>query len=252
MLMLNLFAVIVALGDSVTKGVRPDGSVKPRQTFAAILATHLNRTVINAGVGGNTSTQMLARFQTDALRFRPSTLLIMAGLNDAAYVDPGPNPRAGPRVSPALFEKNLTEIVRRARESKAKTVILTPNPMSRRYRYANLGFYQVSDINDAVMLYAEAARRVARLTNSCLVDVYAAWITEKEYRNWLPDGVHPNAKGHQLIAGQILRECRTSLDAPAPQAPTGAQRRTATGTAAGNSPVPRPPPKAGSTSRPDR
>jgi lysophospholipase L1-like esterase len=250
--MLSAQSPIVALGDSVTKGVRPDGSVRAYQTFAAILAKRLGRPVVNAGTGGNTSTQMLARLETDVLKLHPRALILMAGLNDAAYIDPGPVARATARVSLADFEKNLTAIVNRARSAKARTVILTPNPMTRRYRYASLGFYQTNDINEAVLLYAEAARRVARVTNSCLVDVFAAWIAEKDHRTWLPDGIHPNAKGHGLIAGQIVKDCRTPLTATAPASPPGEQRKRTTGTAGGSSRARQRPPSAGSTSRPDR
>ena len=57
--------VVVALGDSVTTGVRRDGSVLADQTFVAVLERELRKTypdarVINSGIGGNTSIQMLA------------------------------------------------------------------------------------------------------------------------------------------------------------------------------------------------
>ena len=92
--LLSAQSPIVALGDSVTKGVRPDGSVRFGQTFAALLAKRLKRPVINAGIGGNTSTQMLARLESDVLKYHPRAVILMAGLNDAAYVDPGPVARA--------------------------------------------------------------------------------------------------------------------------------------------------------------
>ncbi len=68
--------VVVALGDSVTVGVRRDGSVLADQTFVALLERELRKTypdarVINSGIGGNTSSQMLARLDQDVLSQHP-------------------------------------------------------------------------------------------------------------------------------------------------------------------------------------
>ena len=68
--------VVVALGDSVTKGVRRDGSVLADQTFVALLEHELRKTypdtrIINSGIGRNTSSQMLARLDKDVLSHHP-------------------------------------------------------------------------------------------------------------------------------------------------------------------------------------
>jgi lysophospholipase L1-like esterase len=202
---------LVALGDSVTLGVRSDKSVRAHQTFAALLEKRLQEKVVNAGVGGNNSAQMLERLDRDVLARKPRVVLLMAGLNDAAYVDPGPVARDEPRVPVDEYEKNLTAIVRRVRRDFGKVVILTPNPMTRKYRYQDFPFYQQNDINDGVAPYAEVARRVARQTNSCLVDVFAEWVRQREHRNWLPDGIHPNPEGHRRIADQAMAACRSVL-----------------------------------------
>jgi lysophospholipase L1-like esterase len=69
-------APVVALGDSVTKGVRRDGSVLADQTFVALLERELRKTypdtrIINSGIGRNTSSQMLARLDKDVLSHHP-------------------------------------------------------------------------------------------------------------------------------------------------------------------------------------
>ncbi len=206
-----LLQALVAFGDSVTVGARRDGSVTPEQTFAALLERSLSTRVINAGIGGNTTGQMLARIDKDVLAHKPSAVLIMAGLNDAAFVDPGPVARTWPRVSLERYEANLREIVSRVRQAGATPVMLTPNPMTSRYPYANLGTYRGSDINHALSSYAAAAAGVARETESCLVDVYGAWRSGQDYEELLPDGVHPNAGGHARIARQIVESCGNTI-----------------------------------------
>ncbi len=198
---------IMALGDSVTVGPALVRGRKPGPAFVEILGRQLGEVALNAGVAGDTSTRMLARLDRDVLARRPRVVFVMAGLNDAAWVDPGPKARSEPRVSEAEFEKNLTAIVDRVKKSKASPVLLTPNPMTRAYKFQNMLFYQENDINDGLTPYADAMRRVARVTGACLVDVFGDWQARKEHRRWIPDGLHPNAEGHRLIAAKVMEKC---------------------------------------------
>src|SRR5712692_6073896 len=113
--------VVVALGDSVTVGVRRDGSVLADQTFVALLERELRKTypdarVINSGIGGNTSSQMLARLDQDVFSHHPQVTLVMTGLNDAEYIDPGGVLRDEPRIPLNLFVDKLRQIIRRVRD----------------------------------------------------------------------------------------------------------------------------------------
>src|SRR5437016_8279512 len=130
--------VVVALGDSVTKGVRRDGSVLADQTFVALLERELRKTyvdarVINSGIGGNTSSQMLARLDQDVLSHHPQVTLLMTGLNDAEYIDPGPVPRDEPRISLNVFADQLRQMIRRVRGAGGEVLLMTPNPMTGKY-----------------------------------------------------------------------------------------------------------------------
>ena len=199
---------IAALGDSVTVGPKPvRGRAPAAPSFVAILGKQLREPVLNAGVAGDTSTKMLARIDrllTAAPPRRPRVVLIMAGMNDAAWVDPGPVARNEARVSEAEFEKNLTAIVERVKKAKTQPVLLTPNPMTRAYKYQNMPFYQENDINDGLTPYVDVTRRVARVTGACLVDVFGDWLTRRDHRRLIPDGLHPNAEGHRLTAAKVM------------------------------------------------
>ncbi len=209
---LGFLLTIAALGDSVTMGPKPVRGRRPvaAPSFIAILGKQLREPAVNAGVAGDTSTKMLARvgkLMAAPPPRRPRVVLIMAGLNDAAWVDPGPVARNEARVSEAEFEKNLTAIVERVKKAKAQPVLLTPNPMTRAYKFQNMPFYQENDINDGLTPYADATRRVARLTGACLVDVFGDWLARRDHRRLIPDGLHPNAEGHRLIAAKVMEAC---------------------------------------------
>lgn len=205
--------VIVALGDSVTWGVRRDGSVRAPQTFVSLLERDLQKTapglhVVNAGIGGNTSRQMLERLDTDVLAYRPRLAIVMAGLNDAAYVDPGPTARTQPRIPLDEYSRNLREITRRLREAGAQVILATPNPITPRFPYSSFGWYKGRDINQALNDYVQAVRALAPEAGAELVDVYAAYRAWKNYEATLPDGVHPDAAGHRFLADLFLQPCR--------------------------------------------
>jgi acyl-CoA thioesterase I len=77
--------VIVAIGSSSTQGV---GASDQAHTYPALLAEELRRrwprlsvTVVNKGVGGETADQMLARFTSDVLPYRPQLVIWQTGSN---------------------------------------------------------------------------------------------------------------------------------------------------------------------------
>ncbi|MEN6602554.1 MAG: exo-alpha-sialidase [Bryobacteraceae bacterium] len=204
---------VVALGDSVTYGYRRDGSVQSDQTFPALLERDLQKNlvglhVVNAGVGGNTTWQMLERIERDVKPYGPKLVLVMAGLNDAAYIDPGPKERSEPRISVEEYGKNLLDIVKLARADGAAVIVATPNPLTSAYPYANFGWYKGRNMNEALERYVAEVRRVCSTNGIEMVDIYSAYKKWKGYENTLPDGVHPNPAGHRFIADQLMKACR--------------------------------------------
>ena len=83
---------IVALGDSTTAGspgfhspleAPPDGAGDPRSQYGYwITQRHPEWRVLNKGVWGQRSDQMLARFDRDVVAESPDVVIILAGIND--------------------------------------------------------------------------------------------------------------------------------------------------------------------------
>ena len=97
---------IVAFGDSITLGVRADGSLKEGETWRAVLERRLNASgggrveIVNAGIGGNTTAGGLKRMDADVLANRPDIVTILFGVNDAAMLSfPDFKPIRSPRVA---------------------------------------------------------------------------------------------------------------------------------------------------------
>ena len=83
---------IVAVGSSSTSGA---GASSPYNTYPSRLAAELAQefvdhefTVLNRGVGGDTATDMLARFQTGVIAEKPDLVLWQVGTNSLLRGDP--------------------------------------------------------------------------------------------------------------------------------------------------------------------
>ncbi|MBM3458668.1 MAG: hypothetical protein FJX77_09080 [Armatimonadetes bacterium] len=215
----NRRPVLVCLGDSVTDGVGRSG-VTAEQTYPRVLERTLSGRdpapwVVGAGRGGENSRQALQRISSV---FRPlprvDYVVVMYGLNDAALIDPGPADRVEARIPLDEYGSNLRALLAECRRQGAVPLLCTPNPMTRRYPYANRGAYaRNSDINFMVRRYAEEVRRVAGEERVPLVDVDRVFRDRSGWEELFPDGIHPNAEGLTRIAGAIQKV----LQPPAPE-----------------------------------
>tara|TARA_R110000868_G_scaffold396037_1_gene668067 strand:- start:1421 stop:2002 length:582 start_codon:yes stop_codon:yes gene_type:complete len=164
---------IVCIGDSVTYA---NTYVSPGEGYCELIGG------INAGVSGNTSTQGLARFKADVLTHNPKQIIIMFGLNDAAY-----------HVPIAEYKSNISRMVRMS--GNRKIILMTANPYA--IDYAR---------NAELAPYVEAIRAIAGKKHIRLVDNYQTF-SELSVREYLPgyyaDVLHPNAKGQKIIADKI-------------------------------------------------
>lgn len=202
--------VIVAFGDSTT-AVR-DGVV----VYATLLQTELaskpaSVRVFNAGVPGNSTADAMRRFQKTVVDQKPNIVILQFGINDASVEVWRSPPAAAPRVPRDVYEKNLTHFVRELKKQSAEVVLMTPNPC--RWTEMLKGLYgkppyQPEDpdgFNVLLKEYAETVRNVAQREKVTLVDVYQAFDAHgkepgQSVDDLLLDGMHPNSKGHALVA----------------------------------------------------
>lgn len=199
---------IVCLGDSVTKAVRV--GVAPDQTFCAVLARSLDDParpveVINAGIGGNTTVDGLARFDRDVLAQRPAYVVLMFGLNDS-WIDDG---RTASRLNVAGYRDNLRRMIAMLRERDIRAVLMTPNPaIAPKYP---------PERNVTLKPYVEAVREIARAERVELIDVYGRFaemaVEGVDLNTLFTDAMHPNPAGQKLISEMLADRFRGLLGA---------------------------------------
>jgi lysophospholipase L1-like esterase len=111
---LNAHDVIVAFGDSLTHGT----GARSDAAYPAVLASLTGRTVINAGVPGDTTATGLQRLPAVLAEFKPRLVLLCLGGNDMLRRQPA-----------ADTENNLRLLVKTIRASGAEVVLIgVPEP----------------------------------------------------------------------------------------------------------------------------
>lgn len=203
---------ILALGDSITKGVR--GGVTAEETFCHRLERLVrekyeqNARVVNSGIGGERAEQGLARLTAELKRHQPDIVLVMYGTNDS-YVDVG---KTAPRVTERDFVHSLRQIVERVREAGAVPILMTEPTFAKAAPPNGAGEHG----NVRLGAYMERVRHLADELACELVDNFAGWLKAEadgqDLMQWTTDGYHPNPAGHADIAGRIGPVLKSQLD----------------------------------------
>jgi lysophospholipase L1-like esterase len=215
---------VVALGSSTTA---PRGSVKHvycDRLDSMLRDRGLPVEMINSGIGSSTTEHSRGRFDSDVLDHDPALVVIMLGGNDSA-IDVWKNPPATkPRVAKERYAENLRNFVRTLKARNVKVILMTPPPFRWTAKLKQLYGKPPYDVNDpwgfsaTLAEYGDVVRAIAREQAVPLVDVFKAFldydtIDGQSVDDLLLDGMHPNDKGHaiiaELLAPVIEKACKT-------------------------------------------
>lgn len=124
------FRRLVTLGDSITQGgARPGGYVWQIERALGVLYPDRKIEIVNAGISGHKSTDMLARFQRDVLDKKPDVVTISVGINDIwhGFMPAGHHPAGyGPRRVPLEdYRRNVEAMIQEARRAGVDVVLFT-------------------------------------------------------------------------------------------------------------------------------
>ncbi len=188
--------VFVFLGDSITQaGAQPEGYVSLFQLFCDVNGYEIK--IVNAGIGGHKSNDMLARLEKDVLSHKPNWVSISCGVNDVWHSF-SPNLTGVPLPD---YQKNMTEIVDRCLQSGAKVILLTATPIMEKID---------SPENQKLKDYNEFLRQLAKEKKIILCDLnqtFTQWYKQKlnDENLMTTDGVHMNPRGNRVMATEIVK-----------------------------------------------
>lgn len=168
---------VVFLGDSITDGWR--------------LANYFpGRPYVNRGISGQTTPQMLVRFYRDVINLKPAAFILLAGTNDIAR-------NTGPQTA-EMIQDNVQAMAELAKAHNIKVVLCSLTPVSDYGKAPQTGRRPPADI---LKLNAWLSDYAAR-TGAIYADYFTPLADEKGFlkQGFSEDGLHPNAKGYELMA----------------------------------------------------
>ena len=143
--------------------------------------------LLDRGISGQTTDQMLGRFRTDVIELHPEIVHILAGENDFAG-NTGPS-------SVAWVEGNIKSMVELARSNGIRVVLASALPAARfGWRPEVDPVSAIAALNHWLQAYAKAEKIEFVDYYSVLQDQQHAF--KKEFSG---DGVHPNAAGYAIM-----------------------------------------------------
>ena len=158
----------------------------------------------NAGIGGHSSRQMLARFEADVLVHPPHWLLLSAGVVEVRRLyQPD---RASERVFLEEYVANLTTMITRARAVNIRVILLEPTPHARPVTNGPPDV-TLEDVNGRTREYAAAMMQVAEPIGVGFVSLFETFLDMEERlkgaASLYADEVHLGALG-DLLYSQML------------------------------------------------
>ncbi len=176
---------ILAFGDSITTGVSTPYGGYTYFLEATLDAEKGSTALINGGVGGETTTEGLARFEATLTKWNDiGVVLLMEGTNDVTDAS-----GAGPLAS---IVDNLRQMIRIARDDHGQEVVLgTILP-----RLDEEGDQESPTTFELV----EAIRILSAEESVPLADHYENFIGLEDWQGYFFDNLHPNGLGYQVLA----------------------------------------------------
>jgi lysophospholipase L1-like esterase len=185
---------IVALGDSTTAGTPgfmspieapPTGGGNPESQYCYwMMKAHPEWTVLNRGVNGQRSDQILSRFERDVVREKPAVVIVLAGVNDIYQ-----------GRSPDSVKTNLEKMYLLAEQSGIVVVAATILPYNAAGREES---ESIREVNAWVKLTSRPA-----LTLFCDTNLAVREKADPDLLASSPDGIHPDVEGYKKMGMAI-------------------------------------------------
>ena len=150
------------------------------------------------GIGGQVSSQMLARFRQDVINLKPRIVVISCGTNDIAENN-------GPYDEDITLDniKSMTELALAHGIEVVLTSVLPCDEFCWNPSVKNVP-EKIANLNSRIMGY------IAKLSHVYYLDYFTYMTLDGRSMNssFTEDGVHPNALGYDVMEAQLLERLK--------------------------------------------
>ncbi len=161
--------------------------------------------IINAGIGGNNTVDLLGRIEKDCLAPKPDLTLLMVGTNDM---------NSQKHVPLSDYRQNILTIVTKLTDARSLVLLMTVLPVYEPYLLTRhpSGFYAPEGHAARLENLNVAIRQVAADTGVFLFDMHHVFekvghigldsssLLKNEANSHKKDGVHPTPDGYRTMA----------------------------------------------------
>lgn len=193
---------VVFLGDSITGELLYGRMV---EDFVTLRSPRARVLFYNVGYGGDTAARRLPRLAREVLSLKPTLVTICYGMNDGWYA-----PLTPERLE--AYRTAMAGLVAGVKAAGARVVLLTPgcvDPEADKYRMLKKDAWTY---NETLELLAREVRALAAKEAVPLVDLFPLMLDVQARAKadapgftMIPDGIHPDAAGHAVMAYALLK-----------------------------------------------
>lgn len=197
---------ILCFGDSITLGMWDSGGgwvqrLRKEIDKRAIDSNYVEwHAIFNVGIDGDETKHLLKRFNSEATARRganPLVIIFSIGINDCYVLPDGTE-----ASTPEQYTEDLNQLTQQAREFTSNIIFLeltgvdesktNPLPSSATGKlYAN---EQITKFNQVLRQHCQTEQ---------LPLVELPELNQGDFTRLLPDGLHPNDEGHELIYQRV-------------------------------------------------
>jgi lysophospholipase L1-like esterase len=171
---------------------------------------HNTTIILNKGIGGNTTADLLARIDNDVLNEGPDLVVLMVGTNDFL--------NSKKMISYENYTDNLDAIVKKIKANNAQVLLLSPPPVDSSYLFLRHDKRLYKEAPNIKMNRArQIVEQIAKDHQTLYVNIYGRfrdkglpihnedlYIRNIKNSN-AKDGVHPTPLGYKFIAETIFQ-----------------------------------------------
>jgi lysophospholipase L1-like esterase len=174
------------------------------------IETNIDSKILNKGVSGNTTVNLLKRLEVDVLKEKPDLVILMVGTNDLL--------NSKKIISYQEYAANLTKIVQTIKSKNCEVLMMSPPTADSVYLYQRHDKSLYVDTPNTMMNKArEIVKVVSKENRTFYVDIYSSFIAKeipkhnedvyiRNVKNsGVKDGVHPTPVGYKFIAETVFK-----------------------------------------------
>lgn len=205
-------ALMFFIGDSITAGAWDNKGGWANRLTSNIMDKNIKSFVGEGeffclpyilGVFGNTIPDVLNRMESEInVRLgseKDIQIVFLIGSNDSIYlVD-----KDMPLFSDEVFKNNLLDLIKKAQKTTNNIAFIGLPPVDDELLNPIPWTPSMAHMNKCVERFNGIIQNVCKEQNIPFCPMFEKWIALDNYKKYLSDGIHPNAKGHEFIADQV-------------------------------------------------